>query len=171
MKNRDGYIGVEMQHVVRNLLSLDRADNVSISLHTVSKKMAALKDMKENEFAVLKQTQNVDAILPRVVVLEQTLITFGYREMQVFERELAVGLIVEKSIPPGYGCRARQNHRLNLQPCTRKFVQHVPRLSFASERDAAFPHLPSEGRNAFGACCPPNHSSRVVGENRSNCCA
>ena len=98
MKNRDGYIGVEMEHVVRNLLSLDRADNVSISLHTVSKKMAALKDMKENEFAVLKQTKNVDAILPRVVVLEQTLITFGYREMQVFERELGVGLIVEKGI-------------------------------------------------------------------------
>jgi hypothetical protein len=43
---------------------------------------------------------NIDAVLPRIVVLEQTLVTFGYREMQVFERELGVGLIVEKGIPP-----------------------------------------------------------------------
>lgn len=109
MKNRDGYIGVEMEHVVRHLLSLDRADNVSISLQTVWKKTAALNDMEENEFAALKQAKNIEAILPRVVVLEQTLVTFGYREMQVFERELGVGLIVEKGIAPGYGCPARQN--------------------------------------------------------------
>ncbi len=111
MKNRDGYIGVEMEHLARNLLSLDRADNVSISLNTVLKKMAALREMRENEFAALKRAKNVDAILPRVVVLEQTLVTFGYREMQVFERELGVGLIVEKGIPPGYGRRAKQNPR------------------------------------------------------------
>jgi hypothetical protein len=110
MKNRDGYIGVEMEHVARHLLSLDRADDVAISLDTVAGKMAALRDMTENEFAALKQVKNIDAILPRIVVLEQTLVKFGYREMQVFERELGVGLIVEKGIPPVYGCRARQNH-------------------------------------------------------------
>jgi exopolyphosphatase/pppGpp-phosphohydrolase len=97
MKNRDGYIGVEMEHVARDLLSLDRADDVAISLDTVAGKMAALRDMTENEFAALKQVKNIDAILPRIVVLEQTLVTFGYREMQVFERELGVGLIVEKA--------------------------------------------------------------------------
>ena len=37
--------------------------------------------------------------LPRLVVLEQTLRTFGYREIQVFERELGAGLIIEKGIP------------------------------------------------------------------------
>lgn len=42
--------------------------------------------------------KNIDEVLPRLVVLEQTLMTFGYREIQVFERELGVGLIVEKSI-------------------------------------------------------------------------
>lgn len=60
---------------------------------------------------------------------------------------------------------------LYFNPCTRKFMQHVSRLSFAGERDAAFPRLPSKGRNAFGACCPPNHGDRVVGENRFNGCA
>jgi hypothetical protein len=60
---------------------------------------------------------------------------------------------------------------LNLNPCTRKFMQHVSRLSFAGERDAAFPRLPSKGRNAFSARCPPNHGDRVVGENRFNGCA
>jgi len=98
MKGRDGYVGIEMEHVVRNLLSLDRADEVSISLDTVSRKMAALRAMSENEFRKLKNVKNIDAILPRLVVMEQTLIKFGYREMEVFERELGVSLIVEKGI-------------------------------------------------------------------------
>jgi hypothetical protein len=54
--------------------------------------------MSEAEFGELKKVKNIDEILPRLVVLEQTLITFGYREIQVFERELGVGLIVEKGI-------------------------------------------------------------------------
>jgi hypothetical protein len=61
--------------------------------------------------------------------------------------------------------------RLYLKPRTRKFMQHVSSLPFPGEGDAAFPHLPSEGRNTFGACCPPDHSDRIVGENRFNRCA
>ena len=98
MKNRDGYAGVEMEDVARYLLSQDRVDGVLISLDTVSRKMAALKAMPEVEFSELKKVKNIDEILPRLVVLEQTLITFGYREIQVFERELGVGLIVEKGV-------------------------------------------------------------------------
>jgi hypothetical protein len=98
MKNREGYVGVEMEHVVRKLLSLDRADDVVISLETVSRKIASLKAISENDFEALKGVKNIDAILPRLIVLEQTLATFGYREMRVFERELGVGLIVEKGI-------------------------------------------------------------------------
>jgi exopolyphosphatase/pppGpp-phosphohydrolase len=98
MRNRDGYVGVEMDHVVRYVLSLDRADGVLISLDAVSRKMAALRAMAEVEFSQLKKRKNIDAILPRLVVLEQSLITFGYREMQVFERELGVSLVVERGI-------------------------------------------------------------------------
>lgn len=98
MKDRRGYAGVEMEDVARNLLSQDRVDGVQISLDTVSRKIAALKAMSEVEFSELKKVKNIDEILPRLVVLEQTLITFGYREIQVFERELGVGLIVEKGI-------------------------------------------------------------------------
>jgi exopolyphosphatase/pppGpp-phosphohydrolase len=98
MKNRDGYAGVEMEDVARYLLCQDRVDGVLISLDTVSRKIAALRAMPEVEFGQLKKVKDIDEILPRLVVLEQTLITFGYREMQVFERELGVGLIVEKGI-------------------------------------------------------------------------
>lgn len=98
MKNRRGYAGVEMEDVARYILSQDRVDGVRISLDTVSRKIAALRAMSEVEFGVLKKVKNIDEILPRLVVLEQTLITFGYREIQVFERELGVGLIVEKGI-------------------------------------------------------------------------
>ena len=69
-----------------------------ISLDMVTRKMAALRAMPEGEFSQLKKVKNIDEILPRLVVLEQTLITFGYREIQVFERELGVGLIVEKGV-------------------------------------------------------------------------
>jgi exopolyphosphatase/pppGpp-phosphohydrolase len=99
MKNRDGYVGVDMDYVARYLLSQDRVDGVFISLDTVSKKLAALTALPEVEFSQLKKVKNIDEILPRLVVLEQTLITFGYREAQVFERELGVSLIVEKGIP------------------------------------------------------------------------
>ena len=98
MKNRDGYAGVEMEDVARYLLSRVRVDGVLISLDTVSRKMAALRAMPEIEFRQFKKVKNIDEILPRLVVLEQTLITFGYREIQVFERELGVGLIVERGI-------------------------------------------------------------------------
>jgi exopolyphosphatase/pppGpp-phosphohydrolase len=98
MKNRDGYAGVEMEGVARYLLSQDRVDGVLISLDTVSRKIAELRAMSEVEFSQLKNVKDIDEILPRLVVLEQTLITFGYREIQVFERELGVGLIVEKGI-------------------------------------------------------------------------
>jgi hypothetical protein len=84
--------------VARYLLSQDRVDGVLISRETVSRKIAALRTMPEFEFSELKKAKDIDEILPRLVVLEQTLITFGYPEMQVFERELGVGLIVEKGI-------------------------------------------------------------------------
>ena len=96
--NRDGYMGVEMEDVARYLLAQDRVDGVLISLDMVSRKIATLRAMSEVEFSQLKQAKDIDQILPRLVVLEQTLITFGYREIQVFERELGVGLIVEKGL-------------------------------------------------------------------------
>ena len=98
MKNRDGYMSVEMEDVARYLLAQDRVDGVLISLDMVSRKIAALRAMSEVEFSQLKNVKGIDQILPRLVVLEQTLITFGYREIQVFERELGVGLIVEKGL-------------------------------------------------------------------------
>jgi hypothetical protein len=98
MKNRDGYVGVDMDYVARYLLSRDRVDGVLISRDTVARKMAALRALPEVEFSQLKKVKSIDEILPRLVVLEQTLITFGYREAQVFERELGVSLIVEKGI-------------------------------------------------------------------------
>jgi hypothetical protein len=73
-------------------------DGVLISRGRVSRKIAALRVMSEFEFSELKKAKDIDEILPRLVVLEQTLITFGYPEMQVFERELGVCLIVEKGI-------------------------------------------------------------------------
>jgi len=98
MKNRRGYAGVEMEDLARYLLSQDRVDGVRISLDAVSRKIAALKAMSEAEFSEKKKEKNIDEVLPRLVVLEQTLMTFGYREIQVFERELGVGLIVERGI-------------------------------------------------------------------------
>ena len=99
MKKRDGYVGVEMEHLVRTLLSLERADGVSISRNTVANKVAELKAMPEAEFGKLKNVKNIEALLPRIVVLDQSMSTFGYDELKVFERELGVGLIVEKGIP------------------------------------------------------------------------
>src|SRR5262245_13025850 len=98
MRNRDRYTGVEMKDAARYLLSQDQVDGVSISLDMVSRKLVALRAMSEVEFSQLKKVENIDEILPRLVVLEQTLIIFGYREIQVFERELGVGLIVEKGL-------------------------------------------------------------------------
>lgn len=57
-----------------------------------------MRNLSVADFSELKKMKNIDEVLPRLVVLEQTLMTFGYREIQVFERELGVGLIVEKSI-------------------------------------------------------------------------
>jgi hypothetical protein len=88
-----------MEHLVRNLLSLERADGVSISKNTVLKKVAELKAIPEAEFEKLKNVKNIEAFLPRLVVADQSLSTFGYNEMQVFERELGVGLIVEQGVP------------------------------------------------------------------------
>jgi Ppx/GppA phosphatase family len=98
MKNRDRYTGVEMKDAARYLLSQDQVDGVLISLDMVSRKLAALRAMPEVEFSQLKKVENIDEILPRLVVLEQTLIIFGCRAIQVFERELGVGLIVEKGV-------------------------------------------------------------------------
>ena len=98
MKNRDGYMGVEMEDVARYLLAQDRVDGALISLDMVSRRIATLRAISEVEFSQLKQERDIDQILPRLVVLEQTLMTFGYREIQVFERELGVGLIVEKGL-------------------------------------------------------------------------
>jgi exopolyphosphatase/pppGpp-phosphohydrolase len=98
MKNRHGYAGVEMENVARYLLSQAKVDGIRISLDMVSRKLAALRALSEVEFSRLKKGKDIDEILPRLIVLEQTFITFGYSEIQVFERELGVGLIVEKGL-------------------------------------------------------------------------
>ena len=54
-----------------------------ISRGTVSRKIAALRVMPEFEFSELKKAKDIDEILPRLVVLEQTLITFGSRNASV----------------------------------------------------------------------------------------
>ena len=66
----DGYVGVEMQHVARYLLSLDRADEVMVPLDTVTNKMTALRALPKVEFSQLKKAKNIEAILPRLVVME-----------------------------------------------------------------------------------------------------
>jgi hypothetical protein len=65
------------------LLSQDRVDDVLISRETVSRKIVALRAMPEFEFSELKKAKDIDEILPRLVVLEQTLITFGSRNAGV----------------------------------------------------------------------------------------
>ena len=95
MKNRGGDAGLKWR-IWPSTLSQDRVHGVLITLDTVSRKIAALKAMTEVEFSQLKKVKDIDEILPRLVVLEQTLTRFGYREIQVFERELGVGLIVKR---------------------------------------------------------------------------
>ena len=100
MKNRDGYAGVEMEGC-GPLPSIPKiaVDGVRLSLETVSKKIAALKAMSDVEFGELKKVKILTKSCRDSVVLEQTMRTFGYREIQVFERELGAGLIIEKGIP------------------------------------------------------------------------
>jgi len=98
MKNRAAYMGVEMHDLARYLLGREQVDEAMVTLDLASKKLATLRSMSEAEFSELKKAKDIDQVLPRLVVLEQTLIAFGYREMQIFDRELGVGLIVEKGL-------------------------------------------------------------------------
>ena len=98
MKKRAAYMGVEMQDLARYLLGREQVDEAMVSLDLASKKLASLRALSEAEFSELKKAKDIDLVLPRLVVLEQTLIAFGYREMQIFDRELGVGLIVGKGL-------------------------------------------------------------------------
>ena len=61
-------------------------------------KLHEVMQLDAGEFATLKRRANIDRALPRLVVAAVLVEAFGYKEIEMTERELGTGLIIEAGL-------------------------------------------------------------------------
>jgi exopolyphosphatase/pppGpp-phosphohydrolase len=98
MKGTRGLIAVEFGEMAQVFFpSPDRGSRV-FTLDTLKQKLREVTAMSAERFAALKKTKDIDRALPRLVVAVFLLESFGYSQLEVVDRELGAGLIIEAGI-------------------------------------------------------------------------
>jgi len=98
MKEQKKYVGVEFSEVVDFSFQLDSEKTQVLTLKTLLSKCGEYEKMTAKEFSELKSKPNADRALPRLVVASFFAQKWGYSEMTVVERELGVGLLIERAL-------------------------------------------------------------------------
>jgi hypothetical protein len=71
-----------------------------ITLQELQLKLKEVSSQSPEQFAFLKKTNEIDRALPRLVVAATLVEAFGYSGLQLTERELGSGLVIEAGMKP-----------------------------------------------------------------------
>jgi exopolyphosphatase/pppGpp-phosphohydrolase len=100
MKGRKKLVGVEFGDMAEVLFAPAALEGRVFTLQTLKQKLREITTARGEAFRALKNTKNIDRALPRLAVAVFALEEFGYSRLELTERELGTGLIIEAGTKP-----------------------------------------------------------------------
>ena len=95
MKGMKTLVGVEFGEMANALFEPAPVEGRVFTLAQLTQKLDDIARLPAAEFAALKKRRDIDRALPRLVVAATLTEDFGYSQLQLTERELGTGLIIE----------------------------------------------------------------------------
>lgn len=95
MKGKKKLVGVEFGEMADMLFEPAELEGRVFTLQELNRKLRQITALRANEFQALKQKTDIDRALPRLVVAAFLTEAFGYSRLELTERELGAGLIIE----------------------------------------------------------------------------
>ena len=100
MKGASALIGVEFGEMVTVLFGSGEVEGRVFAVAELQQKLNEISKLTAAGFQALKQRKEIDRALPRLVVAATLAADFGDRQIQLTERELGAGLIIEAGTRP-----------------------------------------------------------------------
>jgi hypothetical protein len=98
MKGKERLVGVEFGEMAESLLSPAKLDGRVLEISELRDRLQAITDSGSEEFSALKNQKDIDRALPRLVAAVSLMEAFGYTRLELTERELGAGLIIEAGL-------------------------------------------------------------------------
>ncbi len=98
MKGKTRLVGVEFGEMAEVLFAPARLEGRVLTLADLQRRLREIVAGSPAAFRALKQTPEIDRALPRLVAAATLTEAFGYRQLELTERELGVGLIIEAGL-------------------------------------------------------------------------
>ena len=95
MKGRKKLVGLEFGDMVEVLFPQQETEGRIFTLAELKQKLQEIRALGADQFQAMKQTKDIDRALPRLVVAAVLTEAFGYSQLELTERELGTGLIIE----------------------------------------------------------------------------
>jgi hypothetical protein len=100
MKGKTKLVGVEFGEMAEVLFAPAELEGRVFTLQALQQKLREIATSRFDEFKALKKKMDIDRALPRLVVAVFLMEEFGYSRLQLTERELGTGLIIEAGTKP-----------------------------------------------------------------------
>jgi exopolyphosphatase/pppGpp-phosphohydrolase len=107
MKGQQRLVGVEFGDMAELLLPAAKLDGRVLTIGELRERLGEITAGGSDAFKALKTTKDVDRALPRLVVAVSMMEAFGYTQLELTERELAAGLIIEAGLKADGGMSLR----------------------------------------------------------------
>jgi exopolyphosphatase/pppGpp-phosphohydrolase len=98
MKATRALIGVEFGEMAEILFAPGAVEGRVLTLEALQQKLREITSGGAEASAALKKTKDIDRALPRLVVAATLVESFGYTALELTDRELGAGLIIEAGL-------------------------------------------------------------------------
>lgn len=98
MRGKKAFVGVEFGDMMELLFDPAPFEGRVLTLAQLNEKLAQIVSLPAGEFQALKKKPDIDRALPRLVVAAVLTEAFGYAGLELTERELGTGLIIEAGL-------------------------------------------------------------------------
>jgi hypothetical protein len=99
MKGKKKLVGLEFGEMIDGLFEPGQVEGRVLTLQQLRDRLGRITASGPSGFRTLKQTKDVDRALPRLVAAEFLTGAFGYASLELTDRELGTGLIIEAGAP------------------------------------------------------------------------
>jgi exopolyphosphatase/pppGpp-phosphohydrolase len=98
MKGKERLVGVEFGEMAEILFPPAKLDGRVLEIGALRDRLQAITNGGSDAFKTLKNKKDIDRALPRLVVAVSLMEAFGYTRLELTERELGAGLIIEAGL-------------------------------------------------------------------------
>ena len=95
MRGRKKLVGVEFGDMIEVFFEKGAVDGRVLSIKDLKRQLDDITRLDESGFAALKQRQDIDRALPRLVAATVVAEMLGYDAIELTDRELGAGLVIE----------------------------------------------------------------------------